>query len=64
MSEKALVPLAEKQVEFYGDELTAVLVNIHNRSEIYVPVKPIADALGLDWSAPVSYTHLMSTYEP
>lgn len=51
MSEKALVPLAEKQVEFYGDDLTAVLVDINNRSEIFVPVKPISDALGLDWSA-------------
>jgi hypothetical protein len=51
MNEKALVPLAEKQVEFYGDDLTAVLVNINNRSEIFVPVKPISDALGLDWSA-------------
>jgi len=49
--EKALVPVDEKQVEFYGDQLTAVLVNIEGESEIYVPVKPISDALGLDWSA-------------
>jgi hypothetical protein len=51
MTENALVPLAEKQVEFYGDELMAVLVNIDSQPEIYVPVKPISDALGLDWSA-------------
>ncbi len=49
--EKALVPIDEKKVEFYGDELTAVLVNIQSESQIYVPVKPISDALGLDWSA-------------
>ena len=48
---KALVPIDEKQVEFYGDELTAVLVDIEDVSQIYVPVKPISDALGLDWSA-------------
>lgn len=49
---KALVPIEEKQVEFYGDELIAVLVSAEPQGEaqVYVPVKPISDALGLRWS--------------
>ena len=49
--EKALVPVLQKQVLFYDDELTAVLVEEDNREEIYVPVRPICNYLGLDWSA-------------
>ena len=45
-NEKALVPVQQKEVEFYGDELTAV------RSEdgtIYIPIRPVCRLLGLNW---------------
>jgi hypothetical protein len=48
----ALVPVDEREVVLYEDTLTAVLVNVDGKEEgqIYVPVKPISDALGLSWS--------------
>jgi hypothetical protein len=48
---KALVPIEQKVVEFYGDELTAVRVDVAGRSVIYIPVRPICDYLGVNWSA-------------
>jgi hypothetical protein len=48
---KALVPVEQKVVEFYGDELTAVRVQLEGQSAVYVPVRPICDYLGVDWSA-------------
>lgn len=48
---KALVPVEQKVVEFYGDELTAVRVEIEGKSAVYVPVRPICDYMGVDWSA-------------
>ena len=44
---KALVPTEQKQVLFYDDEVTAVLVG----DSVYVPIRPICDYLGVDWSA-------------
>ena len=51
MSEKALQPLEQKTVIFYDDEITAVLVAEDKRQEVYVPVRPICDFLGIDWSS-------------
>lgn len=48
---RALVPIEEKQVDFYGDELTAVLVQEGAEQKIYVPLRPIVEFMGLDWSA-------------
>jgi hypothetical protein len=48
-ADRALVPVEERQVEFYGDELMAVLVDDDGHQEVYVPIKPISDALGLAW---------------
>lgn len=48
---QALVPVEEKTVHFYGDEITAALVETSGKSEVYVPLRPIAEYLGLDWSA-------------
>jgi hypothetical protein len=48
--ESALVPISQKEVVFYGDTLVAVMVQIDQEPEIYIPVRPISDALGLDWS--------------
>lgn len=50
--EKSLVPLQERTVEFYGDELKGVIVMITpSEQRIYVPVRPICDFLGVAWSA-------------
>ena len=49
--EKALVPLEERTVIFYDDELTAVLVREGVEEQIFVPVRPLCDYLGVDWSA-------------
>lgn len=49
--EKALVPIEERLVDFYGDELTAVLVQAGERRQIYVPLRPICELLGIDWSS-------------
>lgn len=46
--EKALVPVEQKQVEFYGDTIIAVRTR---GGGIYVPIRPICDLLGVDWSA-------------
>lgn len=54
MSEQttALVPIEERQVDFYGDGITAALVTITGERQpvIFVPLKPICEYLGLDWS--------------
>ena len=44
MSDKAIVPVEQKEVEFYGDELTAVRADDGN---IYVAVDHMCQALGL-----------------
>ena len=48
---KALVPVEQKVGEFYGDELSAVRVEIEGKSAVYVPVRPICDYMGVDWSS-------------
>ena len=49
----ALVPIQEKTVEFYGDSITAALVKVEpgQAEQVYVPIRPICEYLGLDWSA-------------
>lgn len=47
----ALVPIEEKRVDFYGDEIVAALVEINDQRQIYVPIRPLCNYLGLDWSA-------------
>src|SRR5689334_3362524 len=47
----ALVPLRQESVNFYGDEIGGALVQVGDRAEWYVPVRPICEALGLTWSS-------------
>jgi hypothetical protein len=47
----ALVPIEEKKVNFYGDEITAVLIEINGQRQVYVPVRPLCEYLGLTWSS-------------
>jgi hypothetical protein len=48
--EKALIPVEQKSVDFYGDEIMTVLVEEDDRRQIFIPVRPICDYLGLSWS--------------
>ncbi len=47
---KAIVPVEQREIEFYDDALTAVLVDTDGRQTVYVPIRPLVDALGLAWS--------------
>jgi hypothetical protein len=51
MSESSLIPIKQQTVLFYEDEITAVVVQSSNERVVYVPLRPICDYLGLDWSA-------------
>ncbi len=46
--EQALTVVEQKEVQFYGDMIIAVR---SQGSGVYVPVRPICDLLGVDWSA-------------
>ena len=48
--EKALIPIEEQKVDFYGDEITTALVNVSGCTMMYVPIRPICEYLGLIWS--------------
>lgn len=48
----SLIPIEEREVEFYGDRISAVEVaGESGQPEIFVPVRPLCEFLGLDWSA-------------
>jgi hypothetical protein len=47
--EQALVPVEEKRVVFYEDEIAAVLVETAAERQIFIPIKPICDQLGVTW---------------
>ena len=51
MSDKALQPTEQKTIIFYDDEITAVVIQSGREREIYIPLRPLCDYLGLDWSA-------------
>lgn len=49
MSNKsALVPVEQKEVEFYGDTIIAVRAK---EGGVFVPVRPVCELLGIDWSS-------------
>lgn len=45
---KALVPIEQKEVEFYGDNIIAVRTA---DGSVRVPVRPVCDLLGVTWAA-------------
>jgi hypothetical protein len=47
--ENSLVPVEQKTIVFYDDELTAVRVEEEGSSTVYVPVRRLAENLGLTW---------------
>lgn len=42
-----LVPVEQKEVEFYGDDIIAVRMA---DGTIHVPVRPICELLGVNWA--------------
>ena len=46
----SLIPVEERTIDFHGDPVTAVLVPGDPQPEIYVPVRPLCEYLGLAWS--------------
>ena len=52
MSEpNTLIPEEVRTVEFYGDTITGALVWMDDELRVYVPLRPICDYLGIDWSS-------------
>lgn len=47
--EKGLVPVEQKQVLFYEDEITAVLVQSEGAPQVFVPLRPLCEQLGVTW---------------
>jgi hypothetical protein len=47
MTEKAIVPIEQKTILFYDDEITAVRTG---DGRVFVPIRPIVERLGLSWS--------------
>ena len=50
-SERALVPLQVSQVDFYGDGLMVVLVEIGGERQVLVPLRQFCQYLGVDWAS-------------
>lgn len=48
--EVVLNPIDTRTVDFYGDQILAMLVPIQDQQEIYVPLRPLCEYLGLNWS--------------
>ncbi len=46
----SLIPVEEQVIDFYGDPIIAVLVAGDPQPEIYVPIRPLCEYLGLAWS--------------
>lgn len=49
--DKALVPVEQRDIDFYGDVITAVMVEVDGRQVVYIPTRPLCDFLGIAWSA-------------
>src|SRR5215210_2297627 len=47
---QALVPVDERTIDFYGDEVLGVIIEEDSERRIYVPIRPICDYLGLSWA--------------
>lgn len=49
--ETARTLLDERTVDFYGDQILAILVQTDDHTQVCVPIRPICTILGIDWSA-------------
>ncbi|MBX3059141.1 MAG: ORF6C domain-containing protein [Anaerolineae bacterium] len=48
-NDSVLEPIEQQRVIFYEDEITAVLVQSGGKPQIFIPLKPICDRLGVTW---------------
>jgi hypothetical protein len=47
-----LVPVAERQVDFYGDLITGFIAPMPDEVlQVFIPIRPLCDYLGLTWAA-------------
>jgi hypothetical protein len=46
-SRKELIPIEDRTVDFYGDEIRGVLVTRTTKAEFYVPLRQLGDYLGI-----------------
>ncbi|MAU00647.1 MAG: hypothetical protein CL608_26175 [Anaerolineaceae bacterium] len=53
MTDKALAPIEQKQVLFYDDEITAVLVEEGGQREVYVSLRQLCDLLGVSYQGQI-----------
>ena len=54
MTDDALEPIEEREIEFQGDSVLAVLVESEEEGRapsVYVPLRPICERLGVAWAA-------------
>jgi hypothetical protein len=49
MSSDVLVPIEQKTIIFYDDEIVTALVEINEKRQIFIPIRPICDFLGISW---------------
>ncbi|GLV61198.1 hypothetical protein KDH_80140 [Dictyobacter sp. S3.2.2.5] len=47
---QVLVPVDERVVDFYDDQITTALVQVGDSTQMFVPLRPICEHLGLTWS--------------
>lgn len=45
-----LTPLRQELAQFYEDEIPAVIVEVEGQQAIFVPLNPICEFLGINWS--------------
>lgn len=45
-----LIPVEQRQFDFYGGRVTAVLVNENGQENVYVILRPLVESLGISWS--------------
>lgn len=53
MTDKALAPIEQKQVLFYDDEITAVLVEEGGQREVYISLRQLCDLLGVSYQGQI-----------
>lgn len=53
MSDHPLVPSEQKEVRFYDDEITVVLVQRETRQEIFVSIRQMCDLLGVSYQGQI-----------
>ena len=53
----ALVSSTVRVVDFYGDSIRGLIVATDVQPTVYVPLRPLCDYLGLDWSAQYRRLH-------